>query len=332
MAFSFYQTIFTDIDTALSTHVVTASGNLIGYLNPIFTSMFIIWITVWGYMAIMGRLEGILQDSFLRIIRIAFIITLGLKSAQYNSIIVPFLQDSPEWLASVIIGSPTSDIGITLDTLLEKILSLGNTAWAKGGVTDIGNYLIALMIYGFGGILTILLASMLMMSKVVLTLLLAIGPLFIIASLFQTTQRFFDSWIGVLMNAAIMLILASSLGSLLLNIASVYASSIVNPTISRTIGLALLFSMLIFIVKQLPGIAAALGGGFALSAQGAIRSLTDKIRGTGRAINNTPRNYRLAQRRLQRNDTLTAKGVNVATGATARVYSTFRGGNSVSGR
>jgi len=331
MASTYFDTIFTTIDTVLSTHVITTSTNIIAYISPIFTSMFIIWITIWGYMAIMGRLEGILQDSFFRIIRIAFIITLGLKSAQYNSIIVPFIQQGSESLASAITGTPTGGIVTLLDKLATTVYDLAEIAWKNADWNDFSLYLIALIILGFGGFLTILVGSLVLLGKISMIILLAIGPIFIIATLFQTTQKFFEAWVSGLMNAVFILILSASVGSIFINIAESFASATTAPTIASTFGLFIIFSMLIFFLKQIPGMAASLGGGISLSAQGAIRSMTDKIRGTGRAINNTPREYRLAQRRLQRNDTLTAKGVNAVSGTSARVYATFRGGNSVRG-
>jgi type IV secretion system protein VirB6 len=80
MAVNFFQAMFSTVDTALASHVVNGSTALISLLSPIFTSMVIIWITIWGYMAMMGRVEGLLQDSFFRIIRIVFIISLGLTT------------------------------------------------------------------------------------------------------------------------------------------------------------------------------------------------------------------------------------------------------------
>jgi hypothetical protein len=60
--------------------------------------------------------------------------------------------------------------------------------------------------------------------------------------------------------------------------------------------------MLIFVVKQIPGIAAALGGGFTLSAQGAMRGMVDKIKGTANAVDRTPRHIRSAGHALNRGD------------------------------
>lgn len=325
MAVDFFQTMFSTVDTALASHVVNGSTALISLLSPIFTSMVIIWITIWGYMAMMGRVEGLLQDSFFRIIRIVFIISLGLTAGRYNTIIVAFLQNSPEIIASTITGSPTSTLSSILDTLLSKILIIGNKAWSYGGISDMGQYFIALIIYGFGGTLLVLLGSLIMMSKVVLVLLLAIGPLFIISTLFQTTQRFFDSWVGILMNAAFVLILSSSLGGIFITIAQSIANEITIPTISVTIGFALLFSMLIFVVKQIPGIAAALGGGFTLSAQGAMRGMVDKIKETANAVDRTPRHIRSAGHAFNRGDRLTTKAANVGANATKHAYQrTFR--------
>lgn len=325
MAITLFSEIFTKVDTALIDYVATSSSNLITLLVPIFNSMFIIWVTIWGYMAMMGKVEGLLQDSFFRMLRITFIIMLGLTSAQYNSVIVTFLQQTPETIAATLTGSSTSSLTGLLDNSVTKTFDSGIDAWNRAAWNDIGQMLIAIIILGFGGVLVILLASLILISKITITVLLAIGPLFIISTLFQTTQRFFDSWIGVLMNASFVLILSASLGSIFLTIADNFASGKIDPTLADAFAFFILFSMLIFFVKQIPGIAAALGGGFALSAQGAIRGLTDKIRGAGNAIDRAPRHFRHAKFALEKGNRLSTKAANVPVKAAARAYQrTFR--------
>ena len=325
MAITIFSEIFTKVDTALISHVSDSSSNLITLLTPIFNSMFIIWITIWGYMAMMGRIEGLLQDSFFRMLRITFIIMLGLSSAHYNSVIVNFLQQAPETLASSIMGVSSSGLTGLLDGAATKIYDSGIDAWNRANWDDVAQMIIAILILGFGGSLLILLASLILISKVTITLLLAIGPLFIISTLFQTTQRFFDSWLGVIMNASFILILSASIGSVFLTIADDFASGKLDPKMADAFAFFILFSILIFFVKQIPGIAAALGGGFALSAQGAMRGMVDKIKGTANAVDRIPRHVRFAKHALNRGNRLTTKAANVGVNATKHAYQrTFR--------
>lgn len=325
MASTIFQDTFNAVDVALVNHVTTSSANIIALLIPIFNSMVIIWITIWGYMAMTGRVEGLLQDSFYRMLRVVFIVMLGLSTAQYNAIVVTFLQQTPETIAASMLGVPTENIIAILDNVTSSVFDSGINAWKRGGLTNISQLIIAVMILGFGGVLIILIASLMLMSKIVMTLLLAIGPLFIISTLFQTTQRFFDSWIGVLMNASFILILSASIGSVFLRIAGDFAAGIVNPTMGNAFGFFLLFSMMIFFVQHIPGIASALGGGFSLSAQGAMRSLTNKIKGGANAIDKIPRHMKASGYALKRGNRLTTRTANAAINTTKHTYQrTFR--------
>ncbi|WP_198266675.1 type IV secretion system protein [sulfur-oxidizing endosymbiont of Gigantopelta aegis] len=283
MALTFFQDTFTNVDEALANYIVNASDNLITTLTPIFTSMMIIWITIWGYMAMMGRIEGLLQDSFFKILKVAFIITLGLKTAQYNEIIVPFLQGMPEQIASTISGNPTSNIYGLLDNIMNSIYSAGKSSWDRGGMTKFSPLIIALIIWGFGGFMVVLLGALLMLSKVAITLLLAIGPIFIIATLFQSTQRFFDSWIGVLMNQSFTLILVAGIGSIFTTIGNNYISSRLNPSTADAFGVFIIYSMLIYFIQQIPSLAASLGAGFGLSISGMMSRFTSNVR-TGKKL------------------------------------------------
>ncbi|ECC3326739.1 type IV secretion protein, partial [Salmonella enterica subsp. enterica] len=42
--------IFANVDSALSTYITDTVGNVIGYASPLFTSMMIVWIAMWGIL------------------------------------------------------------------------------------------------------------------------------------------------------------------------------------------------------------------------------------------------------------------------------------------
>ncbi|MGE9715809.1 type IV secretion system protein, partial [Escherichia coli] len=75
------------------------------------------------------------------------------------------------------------------------------------------------------------------MSKFMITILLGIGPLFIIALLFNTTQRFFEAWLAMVCNFGILLILSASVGSLMISLGDTYISKMA-PTESAAANMA----------------------------------------------------------------------------------------------
>ncbi|HCG7560660.1 TPA: type IV secretion system protein [Vibrio parahaemolyticus] len=330
--------IFDRVDMALDTYVTTTAGNVIGFITPIFTSMLILWIAIWGYLMMYGKVNEPLQEGVFRILRVGFIMTLGLSIGTYSSLVVDVLAKGPEHLASVISGSVTGTSASALDSLFSKVFEIAKAAWDKGGVWDgnFGMYLITLLVLLVGSGLTLVVAFNLLLSKIMTTVLLAIGPLFIVMLLFNATQRFFESWLGMVMNYGFVLILSASVGQLMIVLASTYigamgagdATALAN--LGDTAMLCIVFGLCILVVKQVPLVASALGGGVALASQGAIGSALSRMRPSNirRQLIHAKRDARILGRTM-------SKPVTKTYGASRKGYAAYQkrfgAGNSITG-
>ncbi|MES2661802.1 MAG: type IV secretion system protein [Pseudomonadota bacterium] len=293
-----FQQIFTTVDIALDTYIVTTVSQIINFLIPIFSSMMIIWIAIWGYLMILGRVSEPLQEGIFRIFKVGGIIALGLSISLYTDVVVNFLGKGPEQLSAVISNNAASSSANSLDNLYNKIFEVSNSAWEKGGVMNgnIGMYLIAIFVILIGGMLALFVAFLLLLSKIMLTILLGIGPLFIIMLLFKTTQRFFESWLSLIANYGILIILATAVGTLMVTLADNFITVMYRNSDSLTnlfdaSLLCLVFGLCILVVRQIPSVASALGGGVALATQGAFGAAFNAMR---------PTSIRYAKQTLQR--------------------------------
>ncbi|WP_048307757.1 type IV secretion system protein [Halomonas sp. PR-M31] len=279
-----FEGMFSVVDQALDQYIVNTATDLIAYITPMFTSMLIVWIAIWGYLMMFGKVSEPLQEGVFRILRIGFIMTLGLTVGTYMGVVVDVLAHGPEKVAAVITGSNGGAAAI-LDSLFSRVLAVADQAWDKAGVMsgDFGMYLVAILIMVFGGGVAIVVAFLLLASKVATTVLLAIGPLFIIGLLFNTTQRFFESWLSMVINFGTLLILGSAIGRMVIDVSEAFmdivessASSMASMTTSAY--LIAFFALGILVLKQVPAIASALGGGVALATQGALSSTMSAMR------------------------------------------------------
>lgn len=329
-----FEAIFDKVDQALDTYITSTAGDIISFITPIFTSLLIIWIAIWGYMMMFGKASEPLQDGVFRILRIGFIITLGLTVGTYTDLVVDFLAKGPETIASVITGSPTGTSAATLDSLFSKIFEVAEAAWDKGGIMNgnFGMYLISIIVLVVGAALSLVVAFLILLSKIMTTVLLAIGPLFIIMLLFNTTQRFFESWLGMVMNFGFILILAAAIGQLMTSLADSYISSMMGPDASTLANLGdaamlcIVFALCILVVRQVPSVASALGGGVALATQGAIGSAMNAMRPS-----TIRRQYRGLQRDARYAGRAAASPYRGAKAGYAAYQKRFGSGNSITG-
>jgi type IV secretion system protein VirB6 len=245
----------------------------------------IIACAIWGYMIMYGKADALVQEGFFKILRVTFILTLGLSSSYYMELIVTTAKGSGAFIASSLTGNPIDNIALSLDTMMERVFAVASYAWEKAGILsgDFGMYIIALLV-GIGGAIVITYMSFLILSSKILTAgILAIGPIFFVLLLFDSTKRWFENWLGYLVNAVLMLILAVLFGNLCLHIIEILFDKITanNPdtaTLATAVILTIVFFTAFMVLSQVPSIAAGLGGGVSLATKGAISNAMSSIK------------------------------------------------------
>lgn len=295
-----FQGMFNLIDTTIATYIFDTAGNIISFIKPIFNSLMIIWIAIWGYMVMMGQTNEPLKEGFFRILRIGFIFSLALTLGTYMGVVVNFLNKGPEQIAGAATGLAADSIGVTMDALYCKIFDIVAYCWDKAGVLK-GNFGMYVVGFGFmiiGTALLLTIAVFLISAKLMTAVLLGIGPIFIVLLLFKGTQRFFESWLAQLCNYGMILILTVCLGNLGIQLIGAFMEKIGCPNLLYPIwdiaalGLAnidkfmmiyVVFLLIILLLLQIPNVASALGGGIALGTA-AVVSRTMSALGPGGAM------------------------------------------------
>lgn len=328
----FIETMFNGVDSKIDSYLFTAIDNLITHFVPIFSSLMIIWVVIWGYMTMFGYSQEPLKEGVSRIIKLGFILTLGLTATTYYNVVGNFLLEAPNEIGAIITGSTNYTAGGALDALYQKVFEAANEAWKQGGVMNgnFGMYILALIIALFGGGLVLTTIALVIISKTLLAVLVALGPIAISLILFKSTQRFFESWLGQCLNLGLVFVLATGVASLIVGVGDTFISRNNDPDLNDVMNIGLIFGLGIVVMKQVNAIASSLGGGIALATDGAVSERLSKMRPT-----NIKRNVNKA-----RNDVSTAynaarapdrKAAAWAKSGNAAYQRKFGRGNSISG-
>ena len=129
---------------------------------------------------------------------------------------------------------PASSARTTRSAIVDQIIFTGgdaaNLLIQKGGILD-GNfsyYLAGFGVYLIVGLTAIYAMFLLALSRIALSVLLALGPLFIALLFFESTKRFFEAWLAQLANYAFITILTVLVAALMLRVVSVAAQQAVS--------------------------------------------------------------------------------------------------------
>ena len=276
----FFQDFFKIFENSILDYISSATADLISFLSPIITSLLIVYLALWGMAHLMGKINEPLKDGFSRIIKAIIVLSICLNVGLYNGKIVDFLYNGPDQIASVVSGTPPTSG--SLDGLLEKGFYQADRAWDKAGVLsgNFGMYILWFVVIGLTLVVTAYAGFLIILSKAALTILLAIGPIFILLILFSATQKYFESWFSQVINYGIMVIVAVSLIKIMTTIFEAYINlAVADPDVNAVgttyIAGAGIISLLV--LRQVPQIAMALGGGISLASQGFISSVARKV-------------------------------------------------------
>jgi len=262
------------LDGILSSYIGTTAAEVASALEPAVVTLATLYVMLWGYLQATGQIDEPIIDGVKRIARIVLVLGVGLRLWLYNTVVVDSAFNGPQALAAAISGS-ADPVGI-VDQIIFDGGDAASALIQKGGILD-GNfsyYLAGAFVYlaiGLAAIYTIFLLSL---SKIALSILLALGPLFIGTLLFNVSRRFFDAWISQLANYGLIAILATLATKLLMHVLTVTAqqTAALGTGIQIADGVRVCFvAVLIFLLmRQVMPISAGLASGVSLNSFGAL--------------------------------------------------------------
>jgi type IV secretion system protein VirB6 len=285
----FFQTFWTWLNGQLTTYIGATTVKLASILEPAVVTFATVYIMVWGYLQMTGKIDEPIVAGLKRFTTLAVVLGVALHLWLYNSIIVDTFYQAPTQLAAAIVGA--ADPVATIDAIWNSGGTVAGYLFASTGPLfhDFGYYLAGLAIWIIVGLLCVYTMFLIALSSIALSVLLALGPLFFAALLFDATRRLFESWIAQLTNYALITILTVLVSGLLLKIVASYA----KQTVARGAGVAtvdsldmVLVSVLVFLLmRQVMPIAAGLATGVALSTYGTLsRFVMWGVRAPGRLL------------------------------------------------
>lgn len=268
----FFATFWAWLNQQLSGYVGDNTARLATALEPTAVTLATLYVMAWGYLQVTGKVEEPLVAGLKRIALLVLVLGAGLKLWLYNSVIVDSFYNAPAQLASAIVGA--RDPVSTIDAIWESGGAVAGNLWNKGGVLsgDFGFYLAGALVWCLVGALCVYAMFLIALSSVALAVLLALGPLFIVALLFESSRRLFTAWLAQLTNYALITILTIMVASLLLHVVQTYAAQ----TAARGAAILtvdalnmVLVAVLVFLVlRQVMPVAASLAGGASLTSYG----------------------------------------------------------------
>ncbi|WP_034657980.1 type IV secretion system protein [Chelativorans sp. J32] len=289
--FSIVEPLFNKIDTLTQSFVTDISSRAIAEITPVASVGLTLGFIAYGLLIIRGAVDMPVADFLARCLRTGIIVSIAMAGGLYQTSIADAIMATPDALARAIAGGATGGASAAniIDQAAQQGASYVSQAWEQAGLLSKDGLTYA-FIGAIGALATAAVvgvgAVFVTVAKVALAILAGLGPIFIVALLFQSTARFFEQWAAQVLNYALTIVLFSVVFTLLMEI---FGGYMVDAKFdgAQNVGYTLIGMLVISIVSvglllQLPSIASGLAGGIGISYWYELRAIRGGVGGAYR--------------------------------------------------
>lgn len=274
---TFFSDTLSTVDAVIGNFVNIAYNNFIQANASLITLLFTFYVMLLGYRFLNHDHHFNLSYIVKHLIVMLSVYGLVMSWHLYNLFVYNIFTNEPGNIAQVLVNSAGKvQAGINISQALDGIYkSIIDATMGFFGQVSFSSAGIAFLFYGvlvfiIGTVLCVAALLLFIYAKMMMAVALALGPIFILFLLWDSTKSIFLAWIRKLITLALIPIVTSAILVLMLSVINVTLPSINQPTgdmqfygIAPFLGLSLATTL---ILSQVFHICSALGGGITLSS------------------------------------------------------------------
>ena len=197
------------LDGILSTYVLGVVTALMAGIAPIALTAMTVWVALYGWAVLRNEVPETVPTFLWKVFKIGLVMAFALQSGFYIANVADTANSLALGVASTFV--PAGVDPATVASPYELLDKFNDDASAQ--VADIMkeasmfrlDLLLAAAVFSIGSIVFLCIALFVVtLSKLFLTFVIAIGPLFVLCLAWRPTARFFDSWLSMVLNAVVL--------------------------------------------------------------------------------------------------------------------------------
>lgn len=250
------------MDGKLDDFLGASASRVIGEVSGPLRAALVLYVLLYGFAILRGAISEPIMDFAIRSLKLALIYMLATTAAYGDWVTQPLFHGLPDTLSRAIAGTGGNDAGTAFDQFLNRAAYLGDKIAKEAGMLDWLPWLVSAAVLVIGALAAALGFGIVMLAKVALALLVALGPIFIGCALFEGTRRYFFGWLSQAVNYLVLFALVIAMFQLVLALVGERWGDIdgQDPMTGGVIFIALCLLGAIFFL-QTPAIAAGIAGG-----------------------------------------------------------------------
>lgn len=196
-------------DSVLANYVLGVVSALMTAIAPIALTAMTLWVALYGWAVLRNEVSETLPVFMWKVFKIGLVLAFALQSGFYISNVSDTANALAMGVASTFLPAAVDPSTVTTPyALLDKF-----NDDASSQVSDIMkeasmfrlDLVLAGVVFSIGSVVFLCMALFVVtLSKLFLTFVIAVGPLFVLCLAWRPTARFFDSWLSMVLNAVVL--------------------------------------------------------------------------------------------------------------------------------
>jgi type IV secretion system protein VirB6 len=242
----------------------------------------VLYVLLYGVAILRGAIAEPMMDFAVRSVKLALIHQLATTAAYGPWVTQPLFHALPAALARAIGGAAVTDAGAAFDQFFNRTAYLGDKIAAQASLGDWLPLVMSGAVWICGALAAALGFGVVVLAKVALAVLAALGPIFIGCALFEATRRYFFGWLSQAVNYLILFALILLMLQLVLAFVGDRWPAIDgdDPMAGGLLFIAVCLLGAIFFL-QTPAIAAGIAGGASLGLADFGQAVSIGLRSAG---------------------------------------------------
>ena len=283
MTFRVFEPAYDFVDERLQVFLGDRLSSVIAQVEGPLRIALVLYVVLYGIAILRGAISEPVMDFAVRSLKLAFLYLLATTTAYSTFVTEPLFTGLPNALTEAISGSGTPSVGAAFDQFFAYAAWLGEDISREASAFNPGPYVVSAGVFLVGALAAALGFGVVVLAKLALALLVALGPIFIACALFDATRRFFFGWLSQAVNYLVLFALIIVIFQLVLSLVRDQWGAIQgnDPMIGGLIFIALCLLGAIFFL-QTPSIAAGIAGGASAGLADFANAATLGSGGSGR--------------------------------------------------
>lgn len=199
----------TQFTTILDTYVLGVVSALMTAIAPIALTAMTVWVALYGWAVLRNEVSESVPTFLWKVFKIGMVLAFALRAGFYISNVSETANALATGVATTFLPAAANPATVSspyalLDAFNEEASRLVTDLLKEAGITRL-DLLFAAGLCAVGNVLFLCIALFVIsLAKLFLTFVIAVGPIFVLCLAWRPTQRFFDSWLSMVLNAVVL--------------------------------------------------------------------------------------------------------------------------------